>query len=91
VINQKANQKATTNQKTTRIDVIKDWILAKNEGRADVAPHDDLIENRLVDSLSFVEFVFLIGETGGKEIDLDSLDINDLRTLAAIEKCFLSD
>jgi acyl carrier protein len=77
--------------KAARIDAVRDWILARNEGLTDVAPHDDLIENRLVDSLSFVEFVFLIGETSGKEIDLDTLDINDLRTLAAIEKCFLSD
>jgi acyl carrier protein len=80
-----------TNQQTTRIDVIKDWILAKHEDRTDIAPDEDLIENRLVDSLSFVEFVFLIEETSGREIDMDSLDINDLRTLAAIEKCYLSD
>ncbi|MEU4741042.1 phosphopantetheine-binding protein [Actinosynnema sp. NPDC023658] len=79
-----------TERATTRIDVIKDWVLAKNEGRTDVAPDEDLIENRLVDSLSFVEFVFLIEETSGVEIDLDSLDINDVRTLDTIEKRFLS-
>jgi acyl carrier protein len=79
-----------TEQKTKQIDIIKDWILAKNEGRAEIAPDDDLIDNRLVDSLSFVEFVFLIGETSGVEIDMDSLNIEDLRTLSAIERCFLS-
>lgn len=79
-----------TQQTGMPIDVIKEWILAKNEGRTDVADDEDLIDNRLVDSLSFVEFVFLIGETGGVEIDMDTLDLNDVRTLAAIEKRFLS-
>ncbi|MEV6806378.1 phosphopantetheine-binding protein [Streptomyces sp. NPDC051132] len=72
------------------MDVIKNWILARHEDRTDIGPDEDLIENRLVDSLSFVEFVFLIEETGGAEIDMDSLDINDVRTLATIEKRFLS-
>lgn len=80
-----------TEQKTARIDAIRDWVIAKNEGLTDLALDDDLIERRLVDSLSFVEFVFLISETSGVEIDMDSVDINDLRTLAAIEKNFLSD
>jgi acyl carrier protein len=78
-------------QQPTAINVLKDWILARNEGWTDIALDCDLIENRLVDSLSFVEFVFLIGETTGKEIDMDALDISDLRTLAAIGKRFLSD
>lgn len=79
-----------TQQTKAPIDVIKEWILSKNEGRTDVDADEDLIENRLVDSLSFVEFVFLIEETAGVEIDLDSLDINDVRTLDAIKKRFLA-
>ncbi|WP_205717485.1 acyl carrier protein [Actinomadura soli] len=79
-----------TEPKATGIGVIKDWILAKHESRTDVGPDEDLIENRLVDSLSFVEFVFLIQETSGVEIDLDCLGINDVRTLATIEKRFLA-
>ncbi|MGW1865964.1 phosphopantetheine-binding protein [Streptomyces mauvecolor] len=78
-------------QETTAqgIGVIKQWILAKHENLTDIAPDEDLIENRLVDSLSFVEFVFLIAETSGQEIDMDNLDLADVRTLAAIEKRFL--
>ena len=79
-----------TEQAPRRIDVIKNWLLAKHEDRTDIAPDEDLIESRLVDSLSFVDFVFLIQETGDVEIDLDSLDINDVRTLATIEKRFLA-
>lgn len=79
-----------TQQTGTSIDVIKEWILAKHKDRTDVAADEDLIQSRLVDSLSFVEFVFLIEETSGVEIDLDDLDINDVRTLDAIVKRFLT-
>jgi acyl carrier protein len=79
-----------TKQPGTGVEAVKNWILAKHPERADVAPDEDLIENRLVDSLSFVEFVFLIGECAGQEIDMDAVDLNDLRTLAAIEKRFLA-
>jgi acyl carrier protein len=79
-----------TEPQAAGIGVIKDWILARHEDRTDIDLDEDLIENRLVDSLSFVEFVFLIEETSGVEIDMDSLDINDVRTLATIEKRFLS-
>lgn len=79
-----------TQQAGTPIGVIKTWILSKHEGRTDVAADEDLIESRLVDSLSFVEFVFLIEEIAGVQIDLDILDINDVRTLEAIEKRYLA-
>ncbi|WP_182874695.1 phosphopantetheine-binding protein [Microbispora sp. H10670] len=76
-------------QTTARIDQIKEWILAKHKNRTDVGVDEDLIDSRLVDSLSFVEFVFLIQEVSGVEIDMDTLNISDIRTLAAIEKHFL--
>lgn len=77
-------------EQTTRIRPIKEWILARHKGLTDIAPDDDLIEKRLVDSLSFVDFVFLIEEVSGTEIDIDNLDLNAVRTLAAIEKSFLT-
>lgn len=79
-----------TQQTTAPIDQIKEWILAKHENRTDVGADEDLVDNRLVDSLSFVEFVFLIQEVSGVEIDMDTLNISDVRTLAAIQKRFLA-
>jgi acyl carrier protein len=76
-------------QTTMSIDAIKEWIISRNEGRQDVGADEDLIDCRLVDSLSFVEFIFLIEEVSGEEIDVDKLDLNDVRTLAAIKKRFL--
>ncbi|GLW21375.1 acyl carrier protein [Microbispora triticiradicis] len=80
----------TQQQTTARIDQIKEWILAKHKNRTDVGVDEDLVDSRLVDSLSFVEFVFLIQEVSGVEIDMDTLNISDIRTLAAIEKHFLA-
>jgi acyl carrier protein len=74
----------------TTIDDVKQWILARHENRTDIEPDEDLIETRLVDSLAFVEFVFVIEQASGEEIDMESLDIEDVRTLAAIEKQFLT-
>ncbi|GHJ11304.1 hypothetical protein TPA0907_56710 [Micromonospora humidisoli] len=79
-----------TQQTTTPINRIKEWILAKHEDRVELAADEDLIDNRLVDSLSFVEFVFLISEVSGIEIDMDTLDIGEVRTLSAIQKHFLA-
>ena len=48
----------------------------------------DLIETGLVDSLTFVELVYVIENATGIEIDFDRIDIQDFRTLSAIEKAF---
>ncbi|MGH3793851.1 MAG: phosphopantetheine-binding protein [Pseudonocardiaceae bacterium] len=77
-------------QTTASINEVKSWILAKHPDRQDVGADEDLIETRLVDSLSFVEFIFVIEQASGAEIDMDRLDLGDLRTLAAIEKHFLA-
>ncbi|MBV9160407.1 MAG: acyl carrier protein [Pseudonocardiales bacterium] len=77
-------------QTTASINEVKDWVLAKHTERQDIGADEDLIETRLVDSLSFVEFIFVIEQASGTEIDMDTLDLDDLRTLAAIEKRFFA-
>lgn len=72
------------------LEVLTRWILDRNPGREHLGPDEDLIENRLVDSLSFVEFIFLVEEAAGVEIDVNTLDLADVRTLDAIQKRFLS-
>jgi acyl carrier protein len=78
-------------QTTPLIDEVKDWVLAKHTDRQNIGTDEDLIETRLVDSLSFVEFIFIIEQVSGTKIDMDTLDLDDLRTLAAIEKRFFAD
>ncbi|MFJ9033450.1 4'-phosphopantetheinyl transferase superfamily protein [Streptomyces sp. NPDC102274] len=67
---------------------VKDWILKRHPDREDIAPTLDLIENRLIDSLSFVEFVFLLEEQSGRSIEMETLKVDAVRTLAAIESNF---
>ncbi|GLZ31238.1 hypothetical protein Lesp02_34260 [Lentzea sp. NBRC 105346] len=71
---------------STAINEVKEWILAKHAELTDIDPHLDLIENRLIDSLSFVEFVFLVSQLSGVEINVDTIELDDFRTLHNIEK-----
>ncbi|MFE2727335.1 phosphopantetheine-binding protein [Kitasatospora sp. NPDC059327] len=72
------------------IDQVREWILARNPGRESIEPDENLIESRLVDSLSFVELVYTIESVSGVEIDFDSIDMQDLQTLSSIEKAFFA-
>lgn len=73
---------------TTALTDVKKWILSKRPERTDIPSDLDLIDTRLVDSLSFVEFIFVIEQASGRVIDTESLDLNQLRTLEAIERSF---
>ncbi|MFJ6621734.1 phosphopantetheine-binding protein [Kitasatospora sp. NPDC091335] len=72
------------------IDQVRDWILAKHPERESIAPDENLIESRLVDSLSFVELVYTIEGASGVEIDFDTIQMQDLQTLSSIEKAFFA-
>ena len=51
---------------------------------------ENLIETRLVDSLSFIELIYVIEAASGIEIDFDTIDLEDFQTLAAIDKAFFT-
>ncbi|MER5544800.1 phosphopantetheine-binding protein [Streptomyces sp. NPDC001118] len=70
------------------IDEVRSWILGRHPERQTIEAEENLIESRLVDSLSFVELVYVIENATGVEIDFDSIDIQDFQTLSAIEKAF---
>jgi acyl carrier protein len=72
----------------TGIASVTAWILAKHPDRGSIDPAEDLIANRLVDSLSFMEFLFLIEQESGRSIDVDEIDLEQFRTLKAIEQTF---
>lgn len=73
---------------TDGLQQVKDWILKRHPEREDLATDVDLIENRLIDSLSFVEFVFLLEQLSGKAIEMETLEVDAIRTLDAIERTF---
>ncbi|MFF3750929.1 acyl carrier protein [Streptomyces sp. NPDC002018] len=72
------------------IDKVRDWILGRHADRTELAADVNIIENRLVDSLSFVELVYAIEDASGAEIDFDAIDIEDFQSLATIEKAFFA-
>ncbi|MFJ6616311.1 phosphopantetheine-binding protein [Kitasatospora sp. NPDC091335] len=73
---------------TGSIDEVRSWILKRHPERQTIDPEENLIETRLVDSLTFVELVYVIENATGVEIDFDNIVISDFQTLAAIEKAF---
>ncbi|MFI9201366.1 acyl carrier protein [Streptomyces sp. NPDC053048] len=70
------------------IQEVREWILSRHQDRDSLSDDENLIESRLVDSLSFVELVYTIESAADLEIDFDSIDIKDFQTLSAIEKAF---
>ncbi|MFG2824427.1 acyl carrier protein [Kitasatospora sp. NPDC048365] len=70
---------------------ISEWIASKNPGldRA-VDPAEDLIEGRLIDSLDFLEFIYLLENVSGQPIDLTEVTVDDFRTLDRIQERFLA-
>jgi acyl carrier protein len=78
----------------TAIERLKGWLcerkpkLLSDRGALD-DPDFDLIENRVVDSLIFLEFVFFLEELSGRQLDTGPEHMASFRTLRAIEKDIL--
>lgn len=73
------------------MDEVIRWIRSKNPDlEGEIARDTDLIESRLIESLSFLEFVALLEELSGEQIDVGTLSIGDFRTLDRINEKFLT-
>ena len=66
------------------------FLLERHPELDDIPADLDLIENRILDSLRFVEFLYLLEEETGQEIKLEDVSPEDFRTLASIEARFLT-
>ena len=60
------------------------WLLTRSQDRVELDPDMDLIEQRLIDSLGFAEFLFVLEDTTGKPIELDQINVESFRTLRNI-------
>lgn len=70
---------------------VRRWLHRKRP-ELDTIPDDlDLIEHRVIDSLQFVEFIYLLQSLSGREIVVDTLTVDHFRTLRDIERNFLSE
>jgi acyl carrier protein len=73
-----------------KISAILAFIHERNPEVGELSMDDDLIDLRAVDSLAFVEFLYLLEELSGETIDPEEIDLEDFRTLRAIGKRFLA-
>ncbi|MCT2590992.1 phosphopantetheine-binding protein [Streptomyces sp. N2-109] len=65
------------------------WIVGRQPQVRTIGPDEDLIESRLIDSLSILEFLVLIERISGSPVDLETLDLDSFRSLRRIEQVFL--
>ncbi|MCX4851141.1 acyl carrier protein [Streptomyces sp. NBC_00893] len=71
------------------IKPVVDWLRERNPTVEEIPEDLDLIENRLIDSLAFMEFILLLEDVIGRELQLDQIDVNQLRTLRSLTDHFL--
>lgn len=69
----------------TEMVQIKEWILRNNTPSTELFYETDLIENRIIDSLQFVEFILFLESITGKEIYTKNFNLESIRSLQAIE------
>jgi acyl carrier protein len=71
------------------VEVVR-WIKAKAQIVDDPAPDADLIDSRLIDSLTFVEFLFLVEQLSGRPVLSQQIQLEHFRTLRDIEENFFA-
>jgi acyl carrier protein len=74
---------------TSATGKVLEWIKSRKPDVPDIDLDTDLITQRLIDSLSLVEFIFLLEELSGKRIDMQSLQLDQFRTLRRVQENFL--
>lgn len=67
---------------------LRDWLESQVEGDVTISDDYDILEGGIVDSLRFMRFLTMIEKVSGKEMRLDEIDLDHVRSLNAIEKAF---
>ena len=76
-------------EETNGIDQVKQWLRARKPEIPDFDLDFDLIENRVIDSLMFFEFLFFLEEMIGRELD-GAQTTHQFRTLRSIRDNILT-
>ena len=72
-------------------EVIVDFLRSVRGDLETIDPDEDLIEGRILDSLHFVEFLYMLEELTGSEILLEEVSPEDFRTISRIERRFFNE
>jgi hypothetical protein len=70
--------------------VLIDFLRQNAPAGTELGPDVDLIDQRVVDSLGFLNFIFTIEELVGEPIPVDAINVDDFRTLRRIRERFLA-
>lgn len=70
---------------TPPIERVRGWLLGRRPDLEEIDLDMDLIENRVIDSLGFLDFVFFLEELTGRELQTDLQSVSSFRTLRAIQ------
>lgn len=68
---------------------IKAWLLARTQAFTEIDMDLDIIENRIVDSLSLMEFLFFLEKVSGRDLASYAQSANSFRTLRLIQENIL--
>ncbi|MBA3771534.1 MAG: acyl carrier protein [Ramlibacter sp.] len=69
---------------------MRTWLTGRGFDPDTQAGDFDLIENRVIDSLHFMEFVLLLEQLTGRQILADGLTLDPFRTFNGIREHFLA-
>ncbi|GGV19559.1 hypothetical protein GCM10010260_69270 [Streptomyces filipinensis] len=72
------------------MQAVREFIVGRNPQLGELSEELDLIDSRAIDSLAFVEFIFLLEELTGQAIDPEDLDLDDFRTLRTLQLRFFT-
>ena len=66
------------------LEGVRAWLLARKPEITDIDLDLDLIENRVVDSLSFIEFLYFLEELTGNNLQTQAQSLATFRSLRVI-------
>jgi acyl carrier protein len=73
------------------LDVVVQYLKSKRPDLDHIDDDLDLIENRILDSLGFVNFLYVLEEQTGREITMEDVSPEDFRTIASMRARFFAD
>jgi acyl carrier protein len=75
---------------TDALTRVKEWLLARDHNFKEIDMDLDIIENRIVDSLGLMEFLFFLEEVSGRDLTSYGQSANSFRTLRSIKDNILN-
>jgi acyl carrier protein len=67
-----------------------EWLQQRNKSGQAITIDTDLIEEKVIDSLTFVEYVMMIEEVSGVTVVVDDDILTKVNTLAQVELIFFA-